>query len=349
MRLSPVTMLFAFALAFALVPGLGCHKDQQPAAGQKPASSAADTKNAAAIVNGKAITFAQLDEATKRQMRALDLERFQIRQQVLMNMVANKLVEDEAARRKVTPEELIKQEIEAKTPPPTRAQVEEFYRQNAERIGRPLPEIGNQLAQDLHRQSLQYAYINFVRGLKEKSQVQSFLYPDPIPVEAKGPAKGPADAPVTLVLFSDFQCPYCSQTGRVLDEILKTYGPKVRLVFRDYPLPSHPLALKAAEAAHCAEAQGKFWEFHDHLFANQAKLAPADLKAAARTLGLDGAKFDACLDGGSMTAIVTGNAKSGEDLGVAATPTLFVNGRLIPGVPELTDLKGLIDNELRGK
>jgi protein-disulfide isomerase len=151
---------------------------------------------------------------------------------------------------------------------------------------------------------------------------------------------------VTIVEFSDFECPFCVRAEPTVKQILDTYGDKVRLVFKDFPLPIHPNAPKAAEAAHCAGAQNKYWEMHEKLFAAGGKLAVADLKAHAREVGIDGAKFDQCLDSGEKASVVEANRKAGEEVGVTGTPAFFVNGRPLSGAQPFDEFKKLIDKEL---
>ena len=130
----------------------------------------------------------------------------------------------------------------------------------------------------------------------------------------------------------------------------QTYGNKVRIVFKDFPLPNHAEAQKASEAAHCAGEQGKYWEMHDAMFANQRALQVPALKQAARALGIDGAKFDQCLDSGKHTANVRADYDLGEKMGVNSTPTIYINGRPLVGAQPFEQFKLIIDEELsRGK
>jgi len=128
--------------------------------------------------------------------------------------------------------------------------------------------------------------------------------------------------------------------------VVKTYGTRVRLVFRDFPLSFHEHAQKAAEAGHCAEEQGKFWEMHDWMFDNQASLAAGDLKGAAKKLGLDGKKFDQCLDTGKYADAVAENQRAGEEAGVRGTPAFFINGTSLSGAQPFEKFKGEIDRVL---
>jgi protein-disulfide isomerase len=148
------------------------------------------------------------------------------------------------------------------------------------------------------------------------------------------------------VEFSDFQCPYCARANGVLKQVEQRYAGKVRVVFRHFPLPSHKEAAKAAEAAGCAGAQGRFWEMHDKLFANQRAQAASDLKRYAAEIGLDGGPFDRCLDSGSYAKVVEEDVAEGRRHGVTGTPTFFVNGRLLSGAAPFEVLALAIDEEL---
>jgi protein-disulfide isomerase len=167
-----------------------------------------------------------------------------------------------------------------------------------------------------------------------------------IDVASTDPVKGPPTAPITIVEYSDFQCPFCARINPTLDQVRKTYGDKIKIVFKDFPLPNHPQAPKAAEAAHCAGEQGKYWELHDRMFANQQALQVPQLKEYATALGLDMNAFNQCLDSGKHAPRVAANMKSGEALGVGSTPTLYVNGRPVVGAQSFEYFKAVIDEEL---
>jgi len=162
------------------------------------------------------------------------------------------------------------------------------------------------------------------------------------------PAWGPTDAKVTVVEFSDFQCPYCSRFAvQTYPQIKEQYGDKIRFVYRDFPLTQlHENAEKAAEAAQCANDQGKFWEYHDLLFANQAALDAASLKGYASQLGLDSATFDQCLDSGKYTDEVQNDLTQGAGYGVQGTPSFFINGLLVSGAQPFASFQAAIDAAL---
>jgi protein-disulfide isomerase len=160
------------------------------------------------------------------------------------------------------------------------------------------------------------------------------------------PSKGSGN--VTIVEFSDYECPACGALEPVVKRITSEYAGKVKLVYMDYPLGIHPFAQKAAEASECAADQGKFWEYHDKLFENQQALGSADLKGYAEQLGLDMTKFNTCLDTGAKKAEVAADYEEGGRAGVPGTPTFFVNGKKLVG-PSYDQLKAAVDEALAAK
>jgi protein-disulfide isomerase len=166
---------------------------------------------------------------------------------------------------------------------------------------------------------------------------------------ANGPSKGSASAPIEIIEFSDFQCPFCQRADPTVQQVLSTYGDRIRFVYRHYPLPNHPNARPAAEAAACADEQDKFWPYHDRLFANPTKLEDPDLKRHAAELGLNTGQFNGCLDSHKLKAKVDTDLKAGEEAGVNGTPAFFINGRMISGAQPFEAFKRIIDEELERK
>ena len=152
-----------------------------------------------------------------------------------------------------------------------------------------------------------------------------------------------------MIEFADFQCPYCLAAAPTVKKVMETYGDRIRLVYRNYPLPNHPQAQPAAEAAQCANEQGQFWPYHDRLFAEAGKLSDADLKKAAVDLGLDAERFNACVDEHRYKAVVEADQQAGNEAGVNGTPAFFVNGRLLSGAQPFEAFKRVIDEELELK
>jgi protein-disulfide isomerase len=170
--------------------------------------------------------------------------------------------------------------------------------------------------------------------------------PSSIVVRPDDPARGSAAAPVTIVLFSDFQCPFCARVSPTLDEVQRTYGDKVRIVWKHQPLPFHPNALPAAEAAEAAREQGKFWQMHDRLFAAQRELSPDAYQRFAKELGLDLRRFQESVRSGKARARIEEDQKLASRIGAQATPTMFVNGEKVEGAVPFATLKAVIDRKL---
>lgn len=164
--------------------------------------------------------------------------------------------------------------------------------------------------------------------------------------DGQDPFFGPEDASVTIVEYSDFQCPYCARAVPVLNQIKAAYGDKVKFVFKDFPLGFHENAQKAAEAGQCANDQGMFWELHDMMFANQGSIDVGSIKGYAANLGLDTDQFNACLDSGKYTAEVQQDFNEGKVAGVSGTPTFIINGQKIVGAQPFEAFKQIIDQEL---
>jgi protein-disulfide isomerase len=192
-----------------------------------------------------------------------------------------------------------------------------------------------------------------VEDLKTKAGGAVKVMLDPprytVPTVASDPVRGNAAAKVTIIEFSDYQCPFCARVNPTLDMVRTFYGDKVKIVFKDYPLPNHAEAPKAAEAARCAGEQNKYWEMHDAMFANQRSLQLPVLKQSARAIGLDGTAFDACLDSGKHAAAVQAGIELGNKVGVNSTPSLYINGRPLIGAQPFEVFKQVIDEELARK
>jgi protein-disulfide isomerase len=201
----------------------------------------------------------------------------------------------------------------------------------------------------LKAQRIKAAKDKLEQRLNDERKVTVLYQPYRLAFNNEGaPTLGKAGAPVTVVEFSDFQCPFCYQFAPTLKRVEKDFGSKVQVVYRQLPLVTiHPFAFKAAEASLCAHDQGKFWEMHDAMFADQQKLAVADLKATARRLGMDDKKFNSCMDTGKFTEKVQNDMIEGSKLGITGTPAVFINGVFLEGgaVPYET-VAGAIQKEL---
>jgi protein-disulfide isomerase len=258
------------------------------------------------------------------------------------------LLEDEAADRGMSREELITELTGGKNLV-TDEEIAEWYNQNQARVqNRPLEDVAPQIRNFLVRNRTEAVIQEHVKQLAEKRDIVYLLEPDRVDLSAEdSPSDGPADAPITVVEFSDFECGYCRRVVDTLDQVKENYGDQVRIVFRHFPLGSHPNAQKAAEASMCANDQGKFWPMHDLLFAEQSSLDVESLKKKADRLGLERAAFVDCLDSSKYGEKVRSDMEAGKSAGVRGTPALFVNGISVPGgaVP-YERLAAAIDDEL---
>ena len=305
-------------------------------------------------VGGAAITLAEVDERALQQPAGnfgslkLSLALYEARRAAIDDIAGEKLLEQEAKSRGVSTATLTDQEIGSKVAPVTEPEVAAWYRANPDRVqNASLDQVRGSIKSLLIRERTQAAYQGFLERLRGKIAVRVLLEPPRQKVAAAdSPTKGPASAPVELIEFSDFQCPFCLRAHPTVTQVLSTYGDRIRFVYRNYPLPNHPNARPAAEAAQCAAEQGKFWAYHDRLFAEPNKLADGDLKQVAAALGLDGARFNSCFDSHKYKAHVDADIQAGNEAGVSGTPSFFINGRMVTGAQPFEAFKRVIDEEL---
>ncbi len=322
-----------------------------------------ETSNLSAVVaevHGVAITQEDLqsgaaEELEKWKMASLQFEakqervRHEILQKQLDALVAEKLVALEAAEQGLSDEELLDKEVLSNFEEPTEEEVDAFYQTNQQRLQGPRTQLLPMIRQHLADQKREQIYQDFVDQLETKYGVITHLQPLRIDVSTEGhPSHGPADAPVTIVEFSDFECPYCQAMLGTIKNIQEAYGEKVRLVYRQFPLNStHPNAQRAAEASLCANDQGRFWEMHDLMFEDQRGLSVEALTKKAESLELDGSTFEKCLTSNKYAERVKQDVMDGTVVGVTGTPAIFINGRLLVGNVPYKQLTEIIDDELK--
>jgi len=260
------------------------------------------------------------------------------------NYLDNRVLALEARARKTTPAALVNA---LQVPEVTEAQMHAFYDSQAAQIGQPYDGVAPQIKKFLQRDADEKTKRVYFAGLRAKYQASLLLEPMRETVEAVGPERGPDNAAVTIVEFSDFQCPFCARLEPVLAQIEKAYPTQVRLIYRNMPLTSlHPDAGNAARAAVCANRQSKFWEMHDVMFAEQSSLSIAALKEKARRISLEPKQFDECMSGGEARDALRADEAAAAKLGLSATPATFVNGRFVNGAISFDELSAIIDEEL---
>ena len=277
----------------------------------------------------------------------LDQE-YQIKKKALDNLVNQKLLDAEAKKKGLSTEKLLEQEVDAKVPEPTDAELNAYYLAQKAQLNRPFEEAKPQVTQALKQAKIQQARLDYSARLREQAKIAILLSPPRMEVSFD-PARvrGNAQAKVMIIEFSDFQCPYCGQAEPTLKSVLGKHGDKVALAFRDMPIPQiHPLAMGAAEAARCAGEQGKFWEYHDLLFGDQNRLDHNGLLEKARNLKLDENQFDSCVTSEKYKTQIQQDVQEGKSAGVTGTPGFFINGIFLSGAQPEAAFDKVIEEQL---
>src|SRR5713101_978045 len=304
-----------------------------------PAGSVAQTpgqakqKEPLAVVGGQTIYDDDLLPFIQAQVFQLRLQEYDIKSKALENVVNQKLLEAEAKKKGIATEKVLEQEVDSTVAQPTEAELKALYIVQKQQLGKPFDEIKPQLQQLLKKSKIQEAHEDYYKQLREQAGVSIFLQKPKVDI-AYDPARlrGNPKAPVVILEFSDFQCPYCQSVESTLKNLRAKYEGRVSLAYRDLPLRDiHPQAELAAEASRCAEEQGKFWEYHDLLFANQNKLDRPGLVELASRLKLDEKQFDSCLSGGKYKEQIEQDRQLGLRAGVSGTPGFFINGNMLSG------------------
>ena len=301
-----------------------------------------------ATVKGEPITSGDIEDSLKALVFDIQEQVYKLRRDELELTINDTLLTQEAGRRKITTTALL--DMEVKPAAVTDAQAQTFFNENKERISGDFTESKDAIKRYLEQIEVRRAEAAFVEKLRAAASIQVFLTTPESPVfsisTTNQPSLGKDNAPVTIIAFTDYQCPSCASMHPSLERVVKEYGDKVRLVARDFPLTQHAQAFKAAEAAEAAREQGKYWEYIQVLLKNQSSLTVEKLKGYATEVGLDRTRFDSALDTGKFKELVQLDIDDGIRLGLKGTPTLFVNGRRV-SVKSYEDLKALVDAALK--
>ncbi|HEX4824569.1 MAG TPA: thioredoxin domain-containing protein [Candidatus Polarisedimenticolaceae bacterium] len=318
-----------------------------PAAAATPAGT-----DLAATVGSTKITVDELNKAAANPLMRIKQQEYQVKMDILEDLIQNKLLDDEAAARKVSQDDLLKAEVVDKTPAPTQDEIAQYYEKMKPRLGnKTLEDAKPDVERALGMQKQNDRKAQFLRELASKNEVKILLDPPRVAlaIPPTAPSMGPADAPIVMVEWSDYQCPFCKRAAPTVEQILSEYKGKIRFVYRDYPLPFHQQAMPSSIAAHCAEEQGKFWDYHNNLFNNPGDLSQADLTKRATDLGLDSKAFGACMDAKKPEALINAAYNDGAAVGVTGTPAFFINGRMLVGAQPVDTFRGVINDELERK
>jgi len=311
-----------------------------------PASAqSAPTSQVVATVNGDHLTITDLDQAEGSQLLQARYAYYEAQRKALDELIDRHLLEQEAKKQKLTVDQLLDREVNSKIKPdPTDDELHVYY--EGLETDKPFDELKDKIRQHIHDARVNKAKAAYLISLRKAAQISVELAPPQAAVNVAGaPVRGPKNAPVMLVEFADYQCPYCQKIHADLDRLQKEFGDRLAIAFKDFPLPMHPYAEKAAEAARCAGKQGKFWEYHDALF-TEKKLETDQLKEQAKTLNLDTAAFNQCLDSGETAAAVKLDAEEGHRLGLTGTPSFFANGHFFSGALTYAALRDMIAQQL---
>lgn len=306
----------------------------------------------ALVLDGREISVGELNERMQEQfldefLRQPEDRQYEMRESAVRELIQRHVVEAEAAKQGLTPDALFEQ-VTAAAAPVSVEDVTTWFKQNEARLGgAPLDAIAPQIERMLGQERRSTAWNEFIDPKLAALSWEMVLAPPRQQVEATRLVRGPADARITLVTFSDYQCPYCIRSEKVLADVLAKYPEDVRLVHRHFPLDQiHPFARPAAEAAMCADEQGRFWAFHDAVFALNGRIEASSFDTIAREIGLDGAALDRCIEEGRFKDYVENDARAGEAAGVTGTPAFFVNGIAMKGARDVAELSRVIDGEL---
>ncbi len=312
--------------------------------------SSAPPKSAPALatVDGQPVTDEDLAPYVQSQLRPLREQEYQIKKKALDNLITQRIIDAESKKKGLTADKLLEQEVDAKVPEPTDVELNAVYAVQKDQLNKPFEEVKAQLQQNLKRAKIQLARQEYSAHLREQAKVAMLLSPPRVQVSFD-PARvrGNPKARVMIVEFSDYQCPYCGQVESTLKSVLAKHEGVVALAFRDLPLTQiHPFAQGAAEAARCAGEQGKFWEYHDLLFGDQASLDRNGLIAKAAKLQLDAKQFDGCISAEKYKAQIQQDNQDGMRAGVSGTPGFFINGVFISGAQPEATFEKMIEEQL---
>lgn len=311
-------------------------------------ASAQSPETVVATVNNIEVTQKQVDDSVAAQIYPLQQQLFAIRKAALENLITTKILESEAAARRISIDDLRKQltlgEVNV-----TRAQVEDAYKQNASFFATMSPdEARERLRLDLENQARMKHYRTGLDALRKKWTVTMNI-PPPVFVteldDGVSPVRGATNPLVTIVEFSDFECPFCKQVQSALKQIVESYGRTVRLVFKHLPLEGHRNSLPAARAAYCAAEQDRFWQLHDAVFA-AGNLSPPVFEQIASDLGLGLPKFQECVASERSRAAVIKDIEAARLLRIESTPSFVVNGKVIKGALSFAEFQRIIEQEL---
>ncbi len=297
-----------------------------------------------AEVGGVQVTMSDLEQEESAKLLSAHYQYYQAETKALNELIDKRLLEQKAKSENLTLEQLTDRDIKSQVKDPSEDQMKVYY--EGLETEQPYESVRGKILEKIRELREQKARSAYVAALRAQSTVYVTLTPPRTNVDTKdAELLGSQNAPVTVVEFADYECPYCQKVAAAVKKLQADLGDKVALVHKDFPLPMHARAEKAAEATRCAGNQDKFWEFHDEIFQSK-ELDTDQLKAQARALKLDTAKFDQCLDSGEQASAVERDRKEGIRLGITGTPAFFINGHFLSGALDYSALRQIVEQQL---
>jgi len=341
MRRLSVSRVVGISLVGMLTAGLAMAG--QPGAGHPKAAGVP-----VALFAGGSISQQQLDRAAGVDLERLRTQMYEVRLRTLKRLIFNALLASEAKQEGKTTAELLKENVTDKIKAPDPKRVDTLLKRYRTQLGKNEKKARARIVTALKRQEEAKVREAYEKELFAKHGVRILLTPPrtAIPITAEDPVLGPKDAPVTIVEFSDFQCPYCARVQPALTRLLKAYPHEIRLVFKNMPLPFHSHAKGAAEVALCAGKQGKFWKMYDWLYSHQQELGKDWIPEAVKATGVDQATLSACITSHVELKKIDQDLKLSHEVGVNATPTFFINGRMVRGAQPFETFDEIVRDEL---
>lgn len=338
-RVAAVAMVFALA-------AVGLHA--QSALPVESASKPAVSEPAVATFAGMAITASQIEAEAGARLLKVRNEEFKLKAELARTLAFGQLQERAARELEIDRDELYRRNVLAKAGEPAKEEVDELLKRYRAQLPPDEEQARQQVVQFLTEQRVRAREQSWRREILAGAGFRLHIEPPRVALTVlpSDPTRGPATAPVTLVEFSDFQCPYCSRVQATMQQLKQSYGERLRIVFKQLPLAMHQHAVMAAEASLCAGQQARFWEMHEWLFANQQRIVPEGIKAAAVDLKLDQEAFSKCLDEKRFAGKVQEDLKLAESLGINGTPAFLVNGRFLEGAQPFEAFQEVIEDEL---
>ena len=319
--------------------------DSSPAQAVAPAGESAGDEVVARI-GDETITDSQLTAAAATDIKRIEAQIYAAKKKVLDPMIQKRLLSAAAGKAGKSVDDLVAAEVDGKLAAITDEDARKFYDDNKARFKEEFEVLKPRLLSYLKQTARKERMTEFTKALRKEAKVVVYLSAPKIEVViGDAPVRGDSNAPITIVEFSDYQCPFCKRSQATLKKVEEKYSGKIRMVFKDFPLSFHARALPAAQASRCAGEQGKFWEFHDKLFSSSG-LSDDDLRRYAEELSLDTGAFGSCFTSNKHASAVSADASQGRSLGVTGTPAFFINGRFLSGAQPVEAFSTIIDDEL---